>query len=360
MYIKKNWFSFDRSRLTFQNVSSLSQLKVKLIHVAYIYLNKYSIKFHFKRAKNLIFFFINTKMVDIKKFSNIDLYGLLGVEISATQSEIRKAYRKKALACHPDKNPDNPKAAELFHELAKALEILSDESARAAYDRVLNAKKAAALRHAELDSKRRKLIEDLERREKEASAKLQARRPGYSAEKSPEEQLKDEMERLRKEGSRLLEEEQEMMRKQLAEDRQKMQESSSRWDSAQHRIKIKWKADKGDDTNGGYSETNLRTFLKKHGDIIALVISGKKNGSAVVEFRTQEAAESAINYEKGLMNNPLSLEWIGDAPKNLNRTANGSTTVTDTDFESLVLRKMRQAEERKRIIEQMMREDKEQ
>lgn len=299
-------------------------------------------------------------MVDVKKFSNIDLYGLIGVEISATQSEIRKAYRKKALVCHPDKNPDNPKAAELFHELANALEILSDESARAAYDRVLNAKKAAALRHSELDSKRKKLIEDLERREKAANLQHQARRHGYATEKSPEEQFKEEMERLRKEGSRLLEEEQELMRKQLAEDRLQKQGSSSQWDSSQHRIKIKWKADKSDDKNGGYDETNLRNFLKKYGDIVALVISGKKKGSAVIEFKTQDAAEMAVDYEKGDMNNPLSLEWIGNAPKNTNRNGNGSTTVTDTDYESLVLRQMRQAEERKRLIEQMMREDTEQ
>ncbi|XP_031638686.1 dnaJ homolog subfamily C member 17 [Contarinia nasturtii] len=296
-------------------------------------------------------------MVDVKKFSNIDLYGLIGVELTATESEIRKAYRKKALACHPDKNPDNPKAAELFHELSNALGILTDESARAAYDRVLNAKKAAALRHAELDSKRRKLIEDLERREKEASAKQKSRKGGYSAEKSPEEQLKDEMERLRKEGSRLLEEEQEMMRKQLAEDRLKMQEGSSQWDSSLHRIKIKWKAEKGDDTNGGYNETNLRNFLKKYGDIVALVISAKKRGSAVVEFKSQEAAEMAIDYEKGNMDNPLELSWIGNAPKNTNRTGNGSTTITDNDYESIVLRQMRQAEERKRLIEEMMRQD---
>lgn len=260
--------------------------------------------------------------------------------------------------CHPDKNPDNPKAAELFHELSDALKILTDESARAAYDRVLNAKKAAALRHAELDSKRRKLIEDLERREKEANAKQQARKTGYSADKSPEELLKDEMERLRKEGSRLLEEEQEMMRKQLAEDRLKMQEGcSNQWDSSLHRIKIKWKAEKCDATNGGYNDSNLRNYLKKYGDIVALVVSGKKRGSAVVEFKTQEAAEMAIDYEKGNMDNPLSLEWIGNAPKNTNRPANGSSTITDNDYESIVLRQMRQAEERKRLIEEMMKED---
>lgn len=49
---------------------------------------------------------------------------------SFLQFQIKKAYRKKALTCHPDKNPNNPKAAELFHELSKALEILTDEKAR--------------------------------------------------------------------------------------------------------------------------------------------------------------------------------------------------------------------------------------
>ena len=45
-------------------------------------------------------------------------------------------FRKKALKCHPDKNPDDPKAAEAFHLLSKALEILTDTPARTAYDKV--------------------------------------------------------------------------------------------------------------------------------------------------------------------------------------------------------------------------------
>lgn len=240
--------------------------------------------------------------------------------------------------------------------MASALEILSDESARAAYDRVLNAKKAAALRHKELDSKRRKLIEDLERREKEASDRTRAKYSGYSAKgKSPEEQLKDEMERLRKEGSRLLQEEQDLLRQRLAEDRMKMQSGSKEWDSSKYRIKIKWKADKQDKTNGGYDEDSLRNFMKKYGDIVALVVSSKKNGNAIIEFKTQEAAEMAVDYEKGNMHNPLTLEWIGDPPTNSKNQTSG--TITDNDFESLVLRQLRQAEERKRLIEQMMREE---
>lgn len=44
--------------------------------------------------------------------------------------QIKRAYRKKALKCHPDKNPDDPKAAETFNQLSKALEILCDKEAR--------------------------------------------------------------------------------------------------------------------------------------------------------------------------------------------------------------------------------------
>lgn len=47
--------------------------------------------------------------------------------------QIKTAYRKKALSCHPDKNPDNPKAAELFNQLTRVLEILTDESARVSF-----------------------------------------------------------------------------------------------------------------------------------------------------------------------------------------------------------------------------------
>lgn len=73
------------------------------------------------------------------------------------------------MLCHPDKNPDNPNAGKEFRQLTAVLEILTDDAARSAYDKVLKARKDAALRNKELDGKRRKLKEDLERREKLSS-----------------------------------------------------------------------------------------------------------------------------------------------------------------------------------------------
>ncbi|KAF4363190.1 hypothetical protein F8388_020760 [Cannabis sativa] len=59
---------------------------------------------------------------------------VLGVEKSATQQEIKKAYHKLALRLHPDKNPDDEEAKEKFQHLQKVMAILGDEEKRAIYD----------------------------------------------------------------------------------------------------------------------------------------------------------------------------------------------------------------------------------
>ena len=63
-----------------------------------------------------------------------DYYQILGVEKTATEDEIKKAYRKMALRFHPDKNKD-PGAEEKFKEISEAYEVLSDKDKRAAFDR---------------------------------------------------------------------------------------------------------------------------------------------------------------------------------------------------------------------------------
>ena len=64
-----------------------------------------------------------------------DFYEILGITKSATEAEIKKAYRKKAIEFHPDKNPGDATAEENFKKAAEAYEILSDPQKKAQYDR---------------------------------------------------------------------------------------------------------------------------------------------------------------------------------------------------------------------------------
>ena len=64
-----------------------------------------------------------------------DPYSTLGVAKNASEAEIKSAYRKLAKELHPDRNKENPKAAEKFSDVTKAYDLLSDKEKRAQFDR---------------------------------------------------------------------------------------------------------------------------------------------------------------------------------------------------------------------------------
>ncbi|XP_078419159.1 dnaJ homolog subfamily C member 17 isoform X2 [Cetorhinus maximus] len=284
-----------------------------------------------------------------------------------SQTEIKKAYRQKALKCHPDKNPDNPKAVELFHQLSQALEVLTDAAAKAAYDKIRKAKKQAAERNQKLDSKRKKVKLDLEAREREAQL-------NEEEEIKIAKNLDEVIARLREEGSRHLEEQQRLIKEQIMLERdQRLQGSDVRTDSKNNstpKLKLKWKCKKDDESNGGYSHEYLLSILKKYGEVLNLLISSKKKGTAIVEFSSTKTAELAFKNETGLTSNPLKISWLeGPPPPNTTSNAASSSLETSTpnlfqntarterDYESLVMMRMRQAAERQRLIEQLQEDD---
>uniref|UniRef100_A0A8C6V728 DnaJ homolog subfamily C member 17 n=1 Tax=Naja naja TaxID=35670 RepID=A0A8C6V728_NAJNA len=300
-----------------------------------------------------------------KELLELDLYALLGVVEKATDKEIKKAYRQKALTCHPDKHPDNPKAAELFHQLSQALTVLTDAAAKVAYDRVRKAKKQAAERTQKLDERRKKVKLDLEAREKEAHSQV-----SKAEEIEITRTLEQEIQRLREEGSRQLEEQQKLIQEQIRLEKERIRSKQDGYGghgTGTPKLKLRWKCKKEDETNGGYSKEILLQILQKYGEVLNLLISNKKSGSAVVEFATVKAAEMAVKNEVGLTYNPLKITWLEGQPQSSTVFADGTihphisqdSVVSERDYESLVMMRMRQASERQKLIEKMKQEDEE-
>ncbi|XP_042623082.1 dnaJ homolog subfamily C member 17 isoform X2 [Cyprinus carpio] len=298
-------------------------------------------------------------MASTKEILEMDLYALLGIQSSASEKQIKKAYRQKALSCHPDKNPDNPKAAELFHQLSQALEVLTDAAAKAAYDKVRAAKKQAEERNQKLDDKRKKIKLDLEARERQAdnvkAEEVQITRT-----------LEEEIARLREEGSRELQEQQRLVREQIQREKGINTDSSAEHQGNRDvtpKLKLKWKCKKDDASNAGYSHECLQSLFQKYGDVLNVLISRKKKGSAVVEFASAKAADLAFKNETGLSGNPLKITWLEGQPAPAahidSLTAQQSGLRSERDYESVVLMRLRQAEERKRLIEEMKRQEEE-
>jgi hypothetical protein len=105
-----------------------------------------------------------------------DHYALLGVAHTASVRDIQRAYRVRALTCHPDKvGAADTRAAALFHALSVAMECLTNADNKRAYDVELQAERAKQEQLAQLGAKRRAGREDLEAREADAASSLAAR-----------------------------------------------------------------------------------------------------------------------------------------------------------------------------------------
>uniref|UniRef100_A0A0R3RVD7 J domain-containing protein n=1 Tax=Elaeophora elaphi TaxID=1147741 RepID=A0A0R3RVD7_9BILA len=208
---------------------------------------------------------------------DFDPYEVLNLKPECSNTQIVKAFRKAALKWHPDKNPDRKQTAqEMFLKISKAFELLSDAAARAAYDHVLASKTARIVyvqrRQKNESEKRRKLREELERREANV---LNAQQDEEKARR----ELDREIKRLRKEGSKLLQRERENIEQEIRKNAAMEEQSSDKRLLA--RYKLKWKRESG---RCNYDEGDLRKLFSKYGHISDAIVSSGSKGMAILEF----------------------------------------------------------------------------
>jgi DnaJ family protein C protein 17 len=149
---------------------------------------------------------------DLKQHINSshDFYELLGVSPTASESELRSAYRKTALKYHPDKVGANAEALDKFHLLQVAYDVLSDVSVKELYDNARRARVEKAQRTSAYDDRRKAMIDELEARE---AGHLKRKR----GELDEEEKFQRELARLAADGKRRREERTEKLRREAQE-----------------------------------------------------------------------------------------------------------------------------------------------
>lgn len=226
--------------------------------------------------------------IEVDHYAVLDLpSGEEGAKLS--EKDISKAYKKKALELHPDKRPDDPNAHLNFQKLKTSYEVLKDEKARKLFDDLLRVKREKIQRQSQQDSKRRKMMSDLDARERAAFA------PDASALARQEEEqiarkLKEEIARIRAMHSKKVPTATDPSQKETHARAKASTEGKGSNVDKEKVLKVSWEKI-GED----YTAQRLRELFSEFGEVEDVVIkSSKKKGSALVVMSSKDAAVSTL------------------------------------------------------------------
>jgi len=214
-----------------------------------------------------------------------DVYELLGVDEEAGDKDIQGAFRKGSLKCHPDRNPDDPEAAEKFDRLTRAKELLLDATRRAEYDRKRKAKRDLEERYAKEDETRRKLREKLEGGEAAAAAKSASASAAVAANEARQRYLRADL------ASRIRAKEAELAERHAgvaAEAATTAAKARSHAEEAQ--VRVRWRDAKG----AGGKEERVEAIKKVLGEFDLHTIALEGELEALVQLGSREEALRAV------------------------------------------------------------------
>ncbi|ESQ31909.1 hypothetical protein EUTSA_v10004704mg [Eutrema salsugineum] len=238
----------------------------------------------------------------------VDHYIVLGLPsgeeaLKLSEMEIKKAYKLKALDLHPDKRPDDPDAQEKFQRLKTSYEVLKDEKARKLFDDLLKIQREKQHKKSQVDSKRRKMMSDLEERERSAFAPNHAARP-YDEEERIARKLKEEVDRIRAKHAKKrsgFETPESGVDGKRKKDRSGAGAGASVQLDKERTLKVSWER-----IGEGYRAERLREVFSEFGDVEDVVTkSTEKKCSALIVMATKDGAVAATRTLCGHLSNPL-------------------------------------------------------
>ena len=264
--------------------------------------------------------------------SNQDFYGLLDISPAASESELRRAYRRTALKYHPDKIA-NPTSADIdkFHLLQTAYDVLSDPSVRQLYDNAREARLRKQRERDMMDAAKRKMREDLEARERAGATMMDGvaaqgvKRRWMTGDADAEEKLQREIDRIAEDGRRRrreaeaklkqeMDEEQKIIQAEEEEARKAADRSSQRVDRSKEgggtavseldrTVKVRWvREGRGLELDASWLETMFTSFGKVDNTFMLkdkrVRVEGKRGkvtfATGVVVFSSIVSAHSAV------------------------------------------------------------------
>mmetsp|Transcript_29845 Transcript_29845/g.41226 ORF Transcript_29845/g.41226 Transcript_29845/m.41226 type:complete len:294 (+) Transcript_29845:84-965(+) len=237
-----------------------------------------------------------------------DLYELLSLKFlpSTSREEIKAAYRKRAKVLHPDKNRDDPDAAEKFQELNKAFEILYDEEKRKQYDQNCKAKLQKKKQLAEMDEELRKRKLDLERKENEAKKRKVGIRSPRELEKLREQHILQEniqrQQRAEEDEWNRFKQMQEKIKisrdKKMAPTPQKEGKLLVDWSNPHHQ--------------GPYSSSHLISLFSRWGTVSDVEMKTKKKMALLIMREMNVEALDALVVKMSNVDKspPFSVQWV--------------------------------------------------
>jgi curved DNA-binding protein CbpA len=156
-------------------------------------------------------------LIDLARTTTINIYALLELEPdNTTAATLKKAWRVAALKHHPDKNRGNEEAAaDKLAEVRQALDILNDDAARSIYDDKRRAQREKQERDSAFEGKRRKMKEDLERRESASWSPAGMAGMKRKAAETPEAKREEKIRTLAEQGARRRQEVAERRRREM-------------------------------------------------------------------------------------------------------------------------------------------------
>lgn len=222
----------------------------------------------------------------------IDYYELLSVAANATEGEIRRAYRKTSLLYHPDKVKPTPETSAKFQLLQVALNTLSDPAEKEKYDQKREAKQKRKAENDALEGRRRKMKEDLEKRETGAPTTVNGTKRSWSARELEVKKIAEENQRRREAMMQA-----KMQRAQAEIPVEKITTAIER------SVKVRWlKEGEGLDVD----KASLKSHFESYGEVEDVLVLKEKRrridgrekkvvlGTAVVVFATLLPAEKAV------------------------------------------------------------------